>query len=198
MEKLRSITEFKKRAKSVLWRQGKGTERKEYNKWKDKVEDLKAGASYTEAQAIVQASKDYACLRPLFREYDIRGHDPNPGSHNGIEYHGESSEVLNEEKEQTHRENLKWALLAAGERKRTGKAPEITPNNAAYYLYEQAIEDPKDFLAKYTQIEAKGDGDEEDRRLMQRSGKRRIAEINEMLQVIENPDTEEYEDEGDL
>jgi len=63
--------------------------------------------------------------------------------------------TVNEEKEQTYRENLNWAISAAGEFLRTNREPGKCPNNIAWFLYKQAIAEPKDFMAKVTQIESK-------------------------------------------
>lgn len=59
------------------------------------------------------------------------------------------------DEEGSYRDNLKWAIDAAGAYQRTGKPPKRCPNNTAFYLFLQACVDVKDFIAKYTQIEGK-------------------------------------------
>jgi hypothetical protein len=94
--------------------------------------------------------------------------------------------VVNEGKEQTYRESLNWALSAAGEFLRTGQRPTTCPNDAAWFLYVQAIDEPKDFMAKVAQVE-KGDNGEADRNT-RLSAQRSIAEIEAMLAELEPTD----------
>ncbi len=60
-----------------------------------------------------------------------------------------------EGKELDYKDNLRWALEAAGEFIRTKSPIKSCPNNQAFYLYVQAIREPKDFLAKISAMEAK-------------------------------------------
>jgi predicted transcriptional regulator len=181
-----AIRDFAKRARSIIWRQD-GKDKTTYDKWQVRITELEKGG-LNNKQAIVQASKDFPCLEKLFREYDVGEFDPHPESHPRIHMHGKPAPmdgIENEEREQSHRENLSWAIDAAGKFLRTGEAPISTPNDAAYYLYRQACEEPKDFLGKYTQIEAKGGDDLEEQRQAKRSGKRAIDEIDEMLSELD-------------
>ncbi len=183
-----SMVEFKKRAKSILWRQESGNDkdRKTYYSWIEKVEDFEKGGMNVQ-QATIQASKDFKCLARLFREYDISGNDPHPASHPEIQQYGQPSQMEGiecDDKEQSHRENLTWAIEAAGKKLRTGDDPEVAPNNAAYYLYCQARDEPKDFLGKFQQVDMRSGDDLEEQRLAKKSGQRSIEEINEMLQTL--------------
>ena len=191
----RVVTEFAKRVKSALWRQDTGKERPKYDAWVKKVSELESsdGAGYTHAEAIVQASKDYTCLFRLFREYDLSSFDPNPDSHPQIRQFGEpkskdTDEVFCEGKKQPYRQSLNWALDAAGNFLRTGKEPVTCPCDAAWYLYEQAKNEQKDFLAKINQVEMRGDSESEDVRNAKKSGRRSIAEIDAMLRELESED----------
>lgn len=181
-----SIREFAKRARSILWRQDgkvKGT----YDRWQRLVKEFETDGGMNKNQAIVQASKDFPCLKRLFREYNVGENDPHPDSHPDIHMWGQPAPLDGiecEEREQSHRENLSWAIDAAGRFLRTGEAPTKCPNDAAYYLYRQACDEPKDFLGKFTSVEMKGGDDLEEQRLARKSGKRSIAEIEEMLAVI--------------
>jgi len=182
-----SIAKFAKRAKSILWRQN-GKDKKTYNTWQERVNDLTDNGGCTRHQAIVQVSKDYKCLERLFAEYDVSAHDPNPDSHPQIRQHGQPEPVdgvMSEARVQSHRENLAWAIDMAGRYLRTGEKPDTTPNDAAYFMYRQAIDDPKEFFAKYTQIQAKPNEEEEADRLARTTGKRAISEIDQMLDVLE-------------
>jgi len=183
-----SMVEFKKRAKSILWRQDSGNSkgRKAYNSWMEKVDEFKKGGMNPQ-QAVVQASKDFSCLAQLFREYDVGENDPHPGSHPTIQQYGQPTAMEGiecEGKSQSHYENLMWAIAAAGKLLRTGDAPETAPNDAAYFLYRQACDDPKEFLGKFTQVDMRSGDDLEEQRLAKKTGERSIDEINEMLQTL--------------
>ena len=91
--------------------------------------------------------------------------------------------VLNEGKEQTYRENLNWAMNAAGEFLRAKRRPHTCPNDSAWFLYCQAIDEPKDFMAKVGQVELKSDNGESDR-MAKVVGQRSVTEIDEMLNEL--------------
>lgn len=187
------IREFEKRAKSILWRQesGRDEDRKSYISWMERVKELESqdGAGYTHQQAVVQASKDHTCLSRLFREYDLGAFDPNPESHPRMKAFGNSTngqdKVACEGIKQSYRESLRWAIETAGTYLRTGVEPETCPCDAAYYLYQQAISEPKDFLGKVGQIESKGAMESEDEKNIKKSGRRSINEIDSMLAELE-------------
>lgn len=188
-----SIKEFAKRARSILWRQDgkvKGT----YDSWKRKVEEFEKSRAMNPQQAIVQASKDFPCLKRLFREYDVSGYDPHPDSHPDIQHWGQKiplDSIECENREQSFRENLSWAIETAGKYLRTGEHPTSTPNDGAYFLFKQACEQPKEFLGKFTQIEGRGDDGQEKRRRAREGGQRSIDEINEMLGALMEEKEEE-------
>ncbi|MFA5186688.1 MAG: hypothetical protein WC551_09450 [Patescibacteria group bacterium] len=189
--KVKDLNEFASRVRSVLWRQDNGEEKKTYDHWKDRVASLESsdGAGMTHNEALVRASKEYPCLTRLFREYDVSEFDPNPDSHPQIKHFGHQPKITatSEGKEQSYRENLRWAIESAGTYLRTGKHPETCPNDAAWYLYRQAIEEPKDFLGRVGQVESKGDSEAEQQRIDRKSGQRSLAELNEMLDILEAP-----------
>jgi hypothetical protein len=185
----RDMNEFAKRVKSVLWRQESGKVKSTYDSWKSRVDFLQSsdGGAYSKQQAIVRASKEYPCLHRLFREYDIKAFDPNPESHpniatlDAVRSDSTLAGVICENKEQTYRQSLSWAIDAAGKYQRTGQAPISCPCDAAYYLYQQAIAEPKDFLGRVGQIESKGVGESEEEKDLKRAGKRSIKELEAML-----------------
>jgi hypothetical protein len=187
-----NFKEFEKRAASVLWRQQTGREedRKEYHTWKARITELESpnGSNYTHQQAVVQASKNFPCLGRLMREYDLRPFDPNPDSHPNVKQFGDASgnkvSVFCEDKKLSYRECLQWALNCAGEYQRTGQEPTQCPCNSAWYLYQQAIADPKDFLSKLGQVEAKTTGESQESKDARKSAKRSLSELNAMLDEL--------------
>jgi len=181
-----AMKEFRKRARSILWRQD-GQEKKTYKRFEELVTSFTQGGM-TPDQAIVQAAKDFDCLKRLFREYDVSDYDPHPGSHPDTPRPPEEKDVPTvrcENKELSYRENLGWALTAAGEYLRKATTPKVCPNDQAYYLYIQAIEQPKDFMQRLGQVEAKSDSIQEEQRLARKSSKLTIEEIDEMLTMLE-------------
>lgn len=188
-----SMVAFAKRARSILWRQD-GKDKKTFDAWRSRVEDLETNGGCTHEGAIIQASKDFKCLARLFREYDTSAHDPNPESHPEILRHGQPEPVDGitcEGKSLSHRENLAWAIEAAGKFLRTMEKPKTCPNDAAYFLYRQACDDPKEFHAKYTQVVGKPNEDEEAERKARTSGQRSIEEIDRMLDVLDKEEERE-------
>ena len=182
-------TLFKKFAQSVrlvLWRENK-TRKLLYEQWEKRVLELKQDGM-GDKQAVVMASKDFHCLHPLFLQYPVNEFDPDPDSHPHIHMHGEEVKMDGmecEEHELTHAENLQWAINAAGIHHRTHEPPKKCPNNSAYFLYRQAIDDGDKFMAKYQQMmldKAKNpnSGDESIKRGAQKS----IAEISSMLDTL--------------
>jgi hypothetical protein len=102
----------------------------------------------------------------------------------------EKQVIENEHKDQSYRENLTWAMEAAGEYLRTKKKPKTCPNNAAYFLYTQAIDEPKDFMAKINQMESKADQGEHEREVRQ-SSRKSLAEIEEFLSKLEESNAQD-------
>jgi len=187
-----NIAEFSSRAKSVLWRQDTSPEKPTYHSWKARVEALesKDGGNLSHNEAIVRASKEYTCLLRLFREYDVSHFDPNPESHPKIKHFGQNishdeSQVTVEGIDQTYRDNLRWAMTAAGAFLRAGITPETCPNDASWYLYRQAIDEPKDFMGKVGQMETKVDKDAENRAGLRKDSQRSIAELNDYLAELD-------------
>jgi len=186
-----SITELSHRAKAVLWRQDTG-ERVTYNKWKARVTSLKSqGMSNNEA--IVRASQEFPCLGIVLRDYDLsrwipvkkedapaQTTDPHPPS-----APKEDGGLVVDGHEQSYRDNLRWAIEAAGVYMRTKAQPEKCPNNAAYYLYTQAIEAPKDFMAKVGQIESKEDTEAKNKANIRKESRKSVDEINEYLDELD-------------
>jgi len=188
-----SVTDFRSQVRKKLWREDKGSKKVQYNKWEAKMEALIKGGMPS-PQAVIQASKDFSCLKPIFESCDMSGLDPHPGSHSDIKHGSEcvDDQIICEDKELSNRENLSWAIEAAG-RKRGDKSwsPDACPNWAAFFLYRQALEDPNNFTGKYLSVTGKSDSDEDDEQ-RRKSGKRSINEINEMLETLnQKPEGEE-------
>lgn len=190
-----AIKQFSSRVKSTLWRQDH--DHKTYNSWQERVDWLssKAGGGYTKSQAVVRASKEFPCLERFFREYDVSEYDPNPESHAHIDHGngaGDFSDMVCENAPQSYRENIRWAMDAAGAKIRLGAHPATCPNDQAFYLYRQAIEEPKDFLAKMNQLELKTDNEEKNRQNLRSNSKRSIEEIKSYLEELETEEEENY------
>lgn len=183
----KSVSDFLSRCHSVLWPRD-GAKRTQYNRFDERIKELEEEAGYTKYQAIVRAAKEFDCLKPLFREYDLREFDPNPESHNDIQMYGgplPNQTIPCEGIEQSYRDSLRWAMDAAGKTGRTGKSPVSCPCDQAYYLYRMAIEEPKDFMGKVGQIESKGDQESADKRATRKAGQKAIAEIDGYLAELE-------------
>lgn len=88
--------------------------------------------------------------------------------------------VKNLDIEQTLRDNAQWAIAAAGETSRTGQLPKECPNDQAYFMYLQAKENPKEFFARFAQIESKSKESSTFKHHCQLS----IEEISEMIDEI--------------
>lgn len=190
-----SINEFKSRASKILWRVNPGKEKIQYDRWKAMVEEFKKDNKMSGPQAVVQASKSFDALKPLFATCDVSALDPHPGSHADIVHYGKDANrptIRCLDKTLSNRENLTWAIEAAGEeRSPEGGPPSECPNWAAYFLYLQALSDPNNFTSKYLQAEMRVGEDEDDER-RRKSGKRSINEINEMLELLnQKPEGEE-------
>lgn len=177
-----SIEKFEKEAKSILWRQAPGPnkERREYSNWKVRVAEIQEGDGVSHIQAVVKASLEFTCLAPLMNEYNLSTFGLDGGPNIIMD-----DQVLNMNEARSYRENLRWAVDAAGRYQRTKKAPEECPNDSAYYLYQQALQDPKDFLAKLGQMETKVNERENELEDYERAGKRSINEIDDMLQTLD-------------
>jgi hypothetical protein len=188
-----NIREFLKRARSVLWRQEKGPGRekkKTYAAWTDQVKRYEESGRYTKQQAVVRASKNFPCLAKLMRDFDLSRYDTgDPPDMDGRPRNKDQVEpgIVDLGVEQSHRDNLNWAIEEAGRFFRTKVEPRECPNNASYYLFRQACEDPTNFMQRFNQIEGKGTEDAEERSRT-RSANRSIEELTRMLHEIESAD----------
>lgn len=96
---------------------------------------------------------------------------------------GPATKVESENVKQTYRQNLNWALEAAGEYLRTKRRPKKCPNNAAYFLYKQAIDDAKDFMTKVSGFEKGADND--DGSDIKKSTRKSLLEIETFLETLD-------------
>ena len=95
-----------------------------------------------------------------------------------------NSPIQSDDKEQSYRDNLLWAIQAAGTKLRTGNRPNSCPNDKAFFLYQQACENPKDFMTKFSQVETK-EKDDADTKKAKRSTEFMIEEIERQLKTLE-------------
>jgi len=187
------LKKFAAEARSLIWRADTKIDEKhpQYFAWKDNIEVLKERHRITYGAALIQASKNVQILWPLFRKFNVERYDKFPTSHPTITRYREQGfserkgvTVKNEQIEQDHKANLNWAIAAAGENQRTGNPPTSCPNDAAYFLYEQAISSPGTFLSRFTSMESKVDvGVSKDERT--RDDQRSLDEINNMLSALD-------------
>ncbi len=188
------LREFHQRARSVLWRlDPKDSGKEKYHAWEARIEELQKESGCQYGEAVIRASKEYPSLYRLFREYDVREFDPSPESHAMVRHFGESArasvtdgeevDVVIQDQDLSYRDNLSWAMAAAGEFLRTKQNPGLCPNDSAWFLYVQAVEAPKEFMAKVGQIESKND-EGEGRRELIKGGRRSIRELDAMLDEL--------------
>jgi hypothetical protein len=143
----------------------------------DQVKAIRA--RYMTGEKISALGREYACGRCTIDRHvkDLR-HKVS------IEMDEESNaKITSEGKQQSYRENLAWAIDAAGEFIRTKNAPKTCPNNSAWFLYCQAIKDPKDFHAKVSSIE-KGADDALDKEVI-KSTRKTLGEIEHFLERLD-------------
>ena len=183
------LLEFEKRAKSVLWRlgpQGKDAEHRSFNDWKEQIATLASRPGVSRRQALVRVSKEHPQLQKLMMEYDFSALGLNDDK-----LQEAAPKVICEEKEQSYREDLKWAKMAAGRYLRTKVKPIICPNDSAWYLYSQALSDPRDFLTRVGQIESKANVEDESVVSNTRFATKSLEDIDDMLSTLEEYEQEE-------
>ena len=200
-----NLKKFLAEARKTIWHADDGLEKHhfQYFAWKDDVNALKAKHKMPYASAAIAASKEHKVLWPLFRKYNVKKFDKFPRSHPMVtryeeQEYNEVGEMIvkNEGIKQDHRANLDWAITAAGEYARTKIPPVSCPNDAAFFMFEQAKGEPDKFLARFTTVISKSDDAlGRDERI---ESNRSIEEIDRMLSVLTEPAEEEEEsDEGD-
>lgn len=186
----RSIQDFAKKARSLLWGMddGKREDKKNYLKWEERIKELQEESGLVKKVAIVQASKEFSILLPLFREFDVSRYDldlDDKGKVGPTVSKEKLTAIICEDKKLSRLEELEWACAAAGKFMRTREMPETCPNDAAFFWLQQAIEEGKHFLDKVMQMTCKNMEEAEQQRRASLSGRRCIEEIEEMLEVIE-------------
>ena len=176
---------FEHRVKSLLWGRtiGPKKDRPDYIRWENIVKELqKEGVN--RRQAIVNASLTFDCLSAIIADYNLSQYGVSNTSMNAKV----TVSVSSKDVKQSYRENLRWAIDAAGKFMRTREEPDDCPNDAAYYLYKQAIQDPKDFLQKVGQVEVKVSSREELEEDDRKQATKSIKEIDEMLATLNKED----------
>lgn len=161
---------------------------KKYSGWRQEVKKVYKDSTFTPRQARIEACKRLPGLHHLLEKYDVRIFDRDTSTYPMSEKQKPPSEIVIEGREQSYRENLRWAIEAAGAFQRTKVPPALCPNNTAYYLYTQAVAEPKEFLSRLGQVELKTDYSEEERQNANKAANRSITEIDQMLNEIESSD----------
>lgn len=177
----RKLREFLQAIRYKLW----STDRKEYDQWKRRKNELFQVGSMREEEAYVAAAKEFPMLKEVFDTYNYSKWDsslvctPDDKAKQLME----EREIKIEGRELSYRENVAWALNAIGVYKRTTMGPATCPNDSAYWLYLQALNDPKSFLDKVNSMEMKvmsSSTKEQSKELAQRS----MEEIEDMLEEL--------------
>lgn len=204
--KNRSVQAFVTKAKKLLWR----VNRQDFTDFLENIKRLQTEKNYTKSQAAVMAAKEFTCLLDLFKEFDVSQFDPDPTSHQQVDrLAGFTSDHNKPEAERktttpardeiritgiegTLRENLNWAMEAAGRFLRTSESPRECPNDSAYYLYRRAVDEPKEFLMRLGQVEGKSA--DAGQTGIKTETKRSVKELDQMLAAheensVDDPDT---------
>ncbi len=92
--------------------------------------------------------------------------------------------IISEGKDSSTKENLLWAIESAGKLLRTGIIPTTCPNDSAFFLYQQACEQPKDFLTKFLQVEGRSMSDDDNADLKKET-KQSLSMIQDLLDDID-------------
>ncbi len=95
----------------------------------------------------------------------------------------------------SYRDNLAWAMASAGTYLRTKKHPITCPNDSAWFLYTQAVDEPKDFMAKVGQVESKNDSGELDAE-RRKGSKKTLSEIENFLEELSEQNEKTTDCEG--
>ncbi len=192
------LKNFTKSARSILWRQDTDGNHPAFESWENRIAELASdeGGGLAKGQAIVRASKDFRCLHRLFRDYDVTEYDSSPESHPDIKQWGSTGEekstaerVIEFSGEDfDYKGNLRWAMEAAGEYLSSKKYPEKAPNGIAFFFFKQAIDEPKDFMAKFGQMESKSiDPNNDD---LRKETRKSVSEIHSQLDELEREENE--------
>lgn len=184
------IQKFTSEARSLLWRMDDGIaeDKKNYHKWEARIKELQQESGLEKKVAIVQASKDFSILLPLFRKHDISAYDlalDDKGEVGPTVSDKKLAEIVCEGKTLSRLEEIEWAAAAAGRFKRTREMPSTCPSDGAFLWFEQAMQESKHFLDKFMQMTCKNMDEAEQQRKASISGQRSIKEIEGMLELIE-------------
>ena len=172
---------------------GPREKRVNYLIWEARIEELQEESGLEKKVAICQASKEFSSLLPLFRKHNVSRYDLalDDKGKVGLTVSDEKLAAIEcEDKTLSRLEELDWACRAAGKYARTREMPITCPNDAAFFLLQQAIEEGKHFLDKVMQMTCKNMDEADQQRRASISGNRAIKEIESMLEVIEQKHVE--------
>jgi hypothetical protein len=141
--------------------------------------------NYTNGASITLISKlhhkAYPAIRKVLVENNvISNRRKMPEKENKLD----GTKVICADQEQTFKESLRWAMDSAGLYLRTNVLPAICPCNTAWYLFLQAVESPRDFMSKVSQVESKGNNGEDTG--IRKESTKSIAELDEFLTGLIN------------
>jgi hypothetical protein len=178
-----TIKDFVSRVRSILW----GVDQRQYEQWLSRVEYFQS-QDYSLPEAQVRAAKEFGALNLIFREYDVKQFDRDPDSHPNIVFFGDEKrkrQIVSLDQEMSYRDCLRWAASAAGAHLRTGEEFYEVPNDTAFYLYQQALADPKDFMTKFGTMENREDAEDMLEKSTRRQTERSVEEIDKWLGEIQ-------------
>jgi len=154
------------------------TATKHIHRWMEKHREEEAALKNQPLQA-----KPATPSQPIGRP--IQSHDDRPTEDfDPLKTQLVYNPISSEDKKQSYREDLLWACHAAGQKLRTGNRPNSCPNDKAFFLYQLACENPKDFMTKFSQMETK-EKDDADTRKSKKSTQFMLDEVESQLEALE-------------
>lgn len=166
-----------------------------YEGWITRVAHFQAkGYSLEEAQ--VCATKEIESCKYILADYDVRHLDRDPDSHTDVAYKGDAnrSRVVCLNKDINYRGCMRWAAANAGMYMRTKVHPSEVPSDLAFFLYNMALDEPKDFAAKLNQTESREDTETQLEKDTRKQTDRSVAEIDRWLNEIDKQRKEDGEE----
>lgn len=184
----REVQDFLRRVHRLIIRSSPDREYTAWKKYIALVDELFKEGKLTKLEASVTAAKKFPVAEKAFKDdkshkkYDIDKKPLMPVA-KPVASAPQDGRIVNENIDMTYRENLAWAVKTIGREQRTGERPKTCPNDTAFWLYEQAKKEPKEFLTKVNNIEAKNTS-KEDEKERRKSEQRSIDDLDMMLKEL--------------
>jgi hypothetical protein len=134
--------------------------------------------------AIVHASDAFSYLHPLLSDL-YEAEDDAERKRAEKEENASISGIKVGRKRQPYIQNVRWAVKAAGNTRLNGIKPKQCPNYIAWYLYEQALDEPTKFTTILNAVETKQkENKDEFKEQIKRDSEKSISQINKLLAEI--------------